>query len=154
MKNQKGITLVALVITIIVLLILAGVSISLVVGNNGVLTQASGAVKTNEEATARQEVQMAAADAQTAYYTAWATDSSVQKGSYFTTAVFKANCQGASSVKITPTAAATTTVNVVYTANSSSKYYYTIDVETGAVTQKTATADVSAVTTAATTECM
>ena len=31
MKNQKGITLVALVITIIVLLILAGVSISLVV---------------------------------------------------------------------------------------------------------------------------
>ena len=39
MKKQKGITLVALVITIIVLLILAGVSISLALGNNGVLTR-------------------------------------------------------------------------------------------------------------------
>ena len=44
MRNQKGITLVALVITIIVLLILAGVSISLVLGQNGVLNQASNAV--------------------------------------------------------------------------------------------------------------
>ena len=34
MKKENGITLIALVITIIVLLILAGVSISLVVGNN------------------------------------------------------------------------------------------------------------------------
>ena len=40
LKQKKGITLVALVITIIVLLILAGVSISMVVGDNGVLTQA------------------------------------------------------------------------------------------------------------------
>lgn len=37
MKNQKGITLVALVITIVVLLILAGVTISMVMGDNGVL---------------------------------------------------------------------------------------------------------------------
>ena len=36
MKNQKGITLVALVVTIIVLLILAGVSLSLVMGNEGI----------------------------------------------------------------------------------------------------------------------
>ena len=36
MKNQKGITLVALVITIVVLLILAGVTISMVMGPNGV----------------------------------------------------------------------------------------------------------------------
>ena len=47
MKSNKGITLVALVITIIVLLILAGVSISLVVGDNGVLTQA----KTSSDST-------------------------------------------------------------------------------------------------------
>ena len=37
MKKDKGITLIALVITIIVLLILAGVSISLVVGENGII---------------------------------------------------------------------------------------------------------------------
>ena len=41
MKNQKGITLIALVITIIVLLILAGVSIAMLAGDNGVLTKAS-----------------------------------------------------------------------------------------------------------------
>ena len=41
MKNQKGITLIALVITIIVLLILAGVSIAMLTGDNGILTQAS-----------------------------------------------------------------------------------------------------------------
>lgn len=43
MKNNKGITLIALVITIIVLLILAGVSIAMLTGNNGILTQANTA---------------------------------------------------------------------------------------------------------------
>ena len=41
MKNNKGITLVALVVTIVVLLILAGVSINLVIGDNGIITKAS-----------------------------------------------------------------------------------------------------------------
>lgn len=45
-KKEKGITLVALVITIIVLLILAGVTISLVVRDNGVINKARDA-KTN-----------------------------------------------------------------------------------------------------------
>ena len=45
-KKEKGITLVALVITIIVLLILAGVTISLVVSDNGVIHKAQDA-KTN-----------------------------------------------------------------------------------------------------------
>ena len=39
-ENTKGITLIALVITIIILLILAGVSIAMLTGNNGILTQA------------------------------------------------------------------------------------------------------------------
>ena len=48
MKNkrilkEKGITLIALVITIIVLLILAGVSIAMLTGENGILTQANNA---------------------------------------------------------------------------------------------------------------
>ncbi len=41
MRNQKGVTLIALVITIIVLLILAGVSIAMLTGDNGILTQAN-----------------------------------------------------------------------------------------------------------------
>ena len=40
LKGQKGITLVALVVTIIVLIILAGVSIALVLGDNGIITKA------------------------------------------------------------------------------------------------------------------
>ena len=43
MKKQKGITLIALVVTIIVLLILAGVSIATLTGDNGILTRASNA---------------------------------------------------------------------------------------------------------------
>ena len=38
--NNKGITLIALVVTIIVLMILAGVSINLVIGKNGIITSA------------------------------------------------------------------------------------------------------------------
>ena len=52
MRNQKGITLIALVITIIVLLILAGVSIAMLTGNNGLLTQSTKA----RDDTARAEV--------------------------------------------------------------------------------------------------
>ena len=43
MKNNKGITLIALVVTIIVLLILAGVSIAMLSGQNGILNRASEA---------------------------------------------------------------------------------------------------------------
>lgn len=42
-KSNQGITLVALVVTIVVLLILAGVSISLVSGQNGIVTKAQEA---------------------------------------------------------------------------------------------------------------
>ena len=54
MKNfkfdRKGITLIALVITIIVLLILAGVTIATLMGDNGILTKAQQAKTKTEEA--------------------------------------------------------------------------------------------------------
>ena len=50
MKNNKGITLVALVVTIVVLLILAGVSINLVLGDNGIITKAKEAQRKSAEA--------------------------------------------------------------------------------------------------------
>ena len=49
-ENRKGITLIVLVITIIVLLILAGVSISMLTSHNGILTQAQNAKNRTEEA--------------------------------------------------------------------------------------------------------
>lgn len=58
MKNQKGITLIALVITIIVLLILAGVTIAMLTGKNGILNKATGAVSETEKATAEEAIKM------------------------------------------------------------------------------------------------
>ena len=49
-KEMKGITLVALVVTIVVLLILAGVSINLVLGNNGIIAKAKEAQRKSAEA--------------------------------------------------------------------------------------------------------
>ena len=50
LKNNKAITLIALVVTIVVLLILAGISISLVVGDNGLIRKSKDAKKQYEEA--------------------------------------------------------------------------------------------------------
>ena len=68
MRNNKGITLIALVITIIVLLILAGVSIAMVTGQNGILNQASRAGAETQVAEAKElaGVQMSSLVAQ--YY--------------------------------------------------------------------------------------
>ena len=52
-KNNKGITLIALVITIIILLILAGVTIASLSGDNGILTRAAYA----KEKTRREGIQ-------------------------------------------------------------------------------------------------
>lgn len=58
LKNSKGITLIALVITIIVLLILAAISIATLTGENGILTQANKAKTETDEKGALEEVQL------------------------------------------------------------------------------------------------
>ena len=57
-KNNRGITLIALVITIIVLLILAEVTIATLTGDNGILTKATEAKQKTMEATAKEKVQI------------------------------------------------------------------------------------------------
>ena len=49
MRNQKGITLIALVVTIVVLLILAGTSIAMLTGDNGIITNAQKSQAANTE---------------------------------------------------------------------------------------------------------
>ena len=58
LKNTKGITLIALVITIIVLLILAGVTIATLTGENGILTRASDASRENEIASVKEQARL------------------------------------------------------------------------------------------------
>ena len=57
-KSTKGITLIALVVTIIILLILAGVSIAMLTGNNGILSQAGRAKDRTREEGAREKIQL------------------------------------------------------------------------------------------------
>ena len=58
-SNQKGITLIALVITIIVLLIIAGIAISMLSGENGILKQASNAKENMEVAQTEESLKLA-----------------------------------------------------------------------------------------------
>lgn len=58
-KQERGITLVALVVTIVVLLILAGVSLSLVLGNGGLIQKAKDAKAADYKGYARDIVSTA-----------------------------------------------------------------------------------------------
>ena len=62
-KANRGITLIALVITIIVLLILAGVTIATLTGDNGLLTKVGDARNTSEKAGEKERIQMEVAGA-------------------------------------------------------------------------------------------
>ena len=59
LKASNGITLIALVITIIVLLILAGISISMLSGDNGILQKATDAKTKSDEAQIRERIRLA-----------------------------------------------------------------------------------------------
>ena len=55
-KTEKGITLVSLVVTIVVLLILAGVSINTVVGDDGIIQKAKEKAEATKQASAEEEM--------------------------------------------------------------------------------------------------
>ena len=63
-NNKKGITLIALIVTIIVLLILAGVSISMLSGENGIINQAKRAKNETENAARQEEEELAKIEAE------------------------------------------------------------------------------------------
>lgn len=56
-QHQKGITLIALIITIIILLILAGVTINVLIGDNGLFNIAKTAGENYEQAAAREKLE-------------------------------------------------------------------------------------------------
>ena len=58
-NGKNGITLIALVITIIVLLILAGVTIATLTGDNGILTKAQSAKEKNAQKTVEEQINLA-----------------------------------------------------------------------------------------------
>ena len=48
-RNERGVTLIALVVTIVVLLILAGTAIAMLSGDDGIMTNAQRAQAANTE---------------------------------------------------------------------------------------------------------
>ena len=68
LKEQKGITLVALVVTIIVLLILAGVTILYVMSDNGIFGQAESASTSTNTAYVKEVLLQAILEAQAEHY--------------------------------------------------------------------------------------
>ena len=57
-RKMKGITLVALVVTVVVLLILAGVSLILVLGENGIIKKAHEVAAQSDESSATESMSM------------------------------------------------------------------------------------------------
>ena len=73
LNTQKGITLVALIITVIVLLILAMVSIRLVM-NGGIIDRAERGTQAYSEAEIQEQIKLAYSEWQTAQWTSNAGD--------------------------------------------------------------------------------
>ena len=63
MKKSKGITLIALVVTIVVLLILAAISISVLTGDNGIINNSQQAKEDTEIAEEKETVELSAVQA-------------------------------------------------------------------------------------------
>lgn len=59
MEKNKGITLIALVVTIIVLMILAGVSMSVLQGDNGIIKQAQSAKTETKKSDEKEKINLA-----------------------------------------------------------------------------------------------
>ena len=79
LKLQKGITLIALVVTIIVLLILAGVSVSMITGENGILKKATEASEKTKIATEEEQRGLARYEAGANFENTVYTDSNGEK---------------------------------------------------------------------------
>ena len=85
MTNNKGITLIALVITIIVLLILAGVSIAMLTGENGILTQANNSKYSTARAEAVEKINLALNAVKTEVYSQRVNDADWDPATNFNT---------------------------------------------------------------------
>jgi len=82
--KQKGITLIALIVTVIVLLILAGVSLRLIAGGDGIMNRASNAVDITMEAKARETVELAWTAAKIEYWDDFSAGKDVDIDDYLT----------------------------------------------------------------------
>ena len=130
MKNQKGITLIALVITIIVLLILAGVSIAMLTGENGILTQAGNAKSETNKAEAVERINLALNAVKSEIYNQQVSTSSWEP-------LTDSGSDGTHNYALNGTALTTILTKdgvVASNTDNNDKYIYTLDSTTGILT--------------------
>lgn len=132
MRNERGITLVALVVTIVVLLILAGVTITYALSNNGIFAKAQEAGMVSEQATIRDAVSSAQAECMMEYYDASKTTKTPAKD-----LIAKYVPSGWTvSATTAPTITGGVIAGTVTVATSS--YTHTVTIANGVVTEITA----------------
>lgn len=131
MRNERGITLVALVVTIVVLLILAGVTITYALSNNGIFAKAQEAGMVSEQATIRDAVSSAQAECMMEYYDASKTTKTEAKD-----LISKYVPSGWSVTATTATITGGVIAGTVTVATSS--YTHTVTIANGVVTEITA----------------
>lgn len=135
MRNERGITLVALVVTIVVLLILAGVTITYALSNNGIFAKAQEAGMVSEQATIRDAVSSAQAECMMEYYDASKTIKTEAKD-----LISKYVPSGWSVTATTAPTAPTITGGVIAgtVTVATSSYTHTVTIANGVVTEITA----------------
>lgn len=79
LRNKKGITLIVLIITIIVLLIIAGVAISMAVKNDGILQKSQFATETYNKNTAIEKIELKIATARLKIYSTKGRNATLQE---------------------------------------------------------------------------
>ena len=84
MKKQRGVTLITLIVTIIVVLILAGVSLALVMGRRGPISQAKKAAREERAAKAMEAVSIAWSSSMTKFWEEQSKNSLIVMDDYVT----------------------------------------------------------------------
>ena len=146
-KQEKGITLVSLVITIIVMLILAGVSLSMVMGEGSVLNQARDAVDTTELSSVKDEIGMALGSAQTNFYAGYASTTNRITMVQALTRLELKEFTSAAKVSIhapAPAAGASSTGHLVYQLPNGNIYVCEITITENSLTAGEITKDMTA----------
>ena len=153
MKEQKGITLIALVITIIVLLILAGVSIAMLTGENGILRKAGEATTKTSIAEAEEAVKLGLATILANKYDPTYTDNlNTVTAANIKTAITNDNSSAVVSTKEGTSGSGDTAksyIEVSYKADANTKeaQLVYVDVKAGKIVEKPADVTFTDVTT-------
>ena len=132
MRNERGITLVALVVTIVVLLILAGVTVTYALSNNGIFAKAQDTAKVSEQATIRDAVSSAQAECMMEYYDASKTTKTPAKD------LIAKYVPSGWTVSATTVPSITNGVIAGTVTVATSSYTHTVTIANGVVTEITA----------------